>query len=434
MNQGRIISAVLAGTSLFLGGSAAVRAQETEGLTLKRAVALTLQNSREITLARVQYNSALRLAGVDRAEFRPNLFTGSGLAYTHGFPQTPNGAPPSIFGLSYTQALFNPLLRGEAKAAEDRAENQRLEMEKVRDAVMVRAASAYLELAKVRHALDLLRNERTSSEKILEVIRERTGAGLELPIEVTRGELGRAQIEQRLVQLEGREEILDDQLHDLTGIAPEVRLEVAPEDLPALPEQPAAELVDLALENSKDIKEAENERSARDHIFRGDRGAYWPTITAIGQYTVLSKFNNYAEFYNHFERNNVNLGVEIQIPIFSWRTSATVALARSERTAAEIMLGNKRRDTSLDARQKIRKVREYEASREVARLDRKLAQESLADVQARYDQGRASLRDLEQARVEESEKWVAFLDADFARQQAQLALLQSTGQLAQALQ
>jgi outer membrane protein TolC len=433
MKKTGISAGILAGT-LILAWGAPLRAQEAESLTLRRTVTLALQNSRDITLARVNYNSALRLAGVDRSDFRPNLFTGSGLAYTHGFPQTPGGAPPSIFGLSYTQALFNPPARGELKAAEDRAENQRLEMEKVRDAVMVRAASAYLELAKVRHSLELLRTERTSAEKILEVTHERAGAGLELLIEVTRGELARAQIEERIVQLEGRDEILDDQLHDLTGVSPEVHLEIVPEDLPALAEQPSGELVDLALENSKDIKQAENERSARDHIFRGDRGGYWPTITAIGQYTILSKFNNYAEFYKHFERNNVNLGVEIQIPIFSWRTSATVALARSERTAAEIILGNKRRETSIEARQKIRKVREYEATREVARLDRKLAQESLADVQARYDQGRASLRDLEQARVEESEKWVAFLDADFARQQAQLALLQATGQLAQALQ
>jgi hypothetical protein len=34
----------------------------------------------------------------------------------------------------------------------------------------------------------------------------------------------------------------------------------------------------------------------------------------------------------------------------------------------------------------------------------------------------------------ESEKWVEFLDADFARKQGQLTLLQSTGQLAQVFQ
>jgi hypothetical protein len=36
--------------------------------------------------------------------------------------------------------------------------------------------------------------------------------------------------------------------------------------------------------------------------------------------------------------------------------------------------------------------------------------------------------------MDESQKWLAFLDADFARQQAQLQLLQTTGQISTALQ
>ena len=74
------------------------------------------------------------------------------------------------------------------------------------------------------------------------------------------------------------------------------------------------------------------------------------------------------------------------------------------------------------------------ASREVARLDLKLAQETLQLMQSRFEQGRVTLRDIEQARLDESDKWVAFLDADFARQQGQLALLQATGQLAKVFQ
>jgi hypothetical protein len=44
------------------------------------------------------------------------------------------------------------------------------------------------------------------------------------------------------------------------------------------------------------------------------------------------------------------------------------------------------------------------------------------------------LQEIEQARLDENEKWVAFLDSDFARQQAQLTLLQATGQLAKVFQ
>ncbi len=55
-------------------------------------------------------------------------------------------------------------------------------------------------------------------------------------------------------------------------------------------------------------------------------------------------------------------------------------------------------------------------------------------LQATFDEGRGSLKDLEAAHIEENDKWLAFLDANYARQQAQLELLRTTGQLDQALQ
>lgn len=429
MNKKKWIVLLLAGISPWTVATPA-RAQEQEKLTLTRAVELAQKNSRDLALARVRYTVAQNEARVNRAEFHPNLFTGSGAAYSSGFPSTPGGAAPSVFNLGYTQALFNPQLRGQLRASEDRAENQRLEYERTRDGVIVRAATEYLELAKVRHSLELLRTERTSAQKILEVTRERAAAGLELPVEMTRNELALAKIEQRVIQLEGRDQILDEQLHDLTGLPTGQRLEVSPEDLPEGPEQSTEELVNLALASNPLVKEAENERSARQHIAKGERGGYWPTVDIIGEYSVLARFNNYDEFYRKFQRNNVTTGLEIRIPIFSAKTSANVALAQSQLTASELDLGVKRRDLRLDVEQKTRGVREADAAREVARLDLKLAQETLSDVQAKFDEGRATLRDLEQARLDESEKWVAFLDGNFSRQQAQLNLLQATGQLA----
>ena len=71
---------------------------------------------------------------------------------------------------------------------------------------------------------------------------------------------------------------------------------------------------------------------------------------------------------------------------------------------------------------------------EVARLELDLAQQNLQVLQSQFQQGRTNLRDMEAAQLEENDKWLAFLDADFARQQAQLELLQSTGQVAQLAQ
>ncbi len=436
MNSTNARSGGLSALAVILGLSfaAPARAQDSGKLTMHQAITLALQNSRDLKLARVQYSVALAETGVDRAAFRPNIYTGAGAAYTYGFPSLPGGQAPSVFQLDYEQTLFDPLLKGQQHAAEERAKNQKLEMDRVRDDVIVRAAAAYLELANVQHSLQLLRSEQASAEKIQEVVRERVAANQELSIEITRSDLAAARVLERIVKLEDREEALSAQIRDMTGIPDAQRVEVEQEQPSFVTDQQAGEMVSLALQNDRSVAEAENERTARQDILRGAHLSYFPTIDLVGQYSVLSKFNNYSDFYKKFERNNVNVGLQITIPLFAAKTSANVTLAKSQLDAAELTLGNKRQELRLDVQEKARSVRELDATREVARLDLQLAQQTLQLTQARFDQGRATLQEIEQARLDESDKWVAFLDADFARQRAQLTLLQATGQLAQVFQ
>jgi len=409
-------------------------------MTLRQAVTLAVQSSRDVKLAQMQYNVALGEVAVNRAAFLPNIYTGAGAAYTHGFPSLPGGGAPAIFQLNYTESVFNPLLKSEQHAAEERAKNQKLELDRTRENVMIRAATNYLELAKVRHSLDLLQKEQVSGEKILEVVRERIAANQELPIEGTRGELELARIRQRVVKIEDREQVLESQLRDMTGIPDSQSLEVETEEasftdtLAADTAAIQADLVSLALQNDRNVAEAENERAAREKLARGAHLSYFPTVDLVGQYSLLSKFNNYGQFYKSFEPNNVNVGVEITIPLFAAKTGANSRLAKRQLDEAEVALGNKRQQARFDIQEKAHNLRELDADHEVARLDLQLAQENLQLEQAKFDQGRATLQEIEQARLDESDKWVAFLDADFARQQAQLTLLQATGQLAKVFQ
>jgi len=265
-------------------------------------------------------------------------------------------------------------------------------------------------------------------------MRDRVASNQELPIEVTRAELAQARIAERIIKLEDRNEILEQQIRNLTGVPDGQAIDVETEAPSFENSMAETEMMNLGLKNDWSVQEAENERSARQHLLRGARLSYWPTVEVVGQYSVLSKVNNYNEFYKTFQRNNLNIGVQVTIPIFAAKTRANVALANSELKAAELTLGNKRQEARLDIDQKARGVRELDATREVARLDLKLAQETMQMTQAKFDQGQVTLRDIEQARLDESDKWVSFLDADFARQQGQLTLLQATGQLVKVFQ
>ena len=403
-------------------------------LTLKQAVANSVQKSREVSLARVQYQSSREESSVARAQFLPSFFAGSGVAYTSGFPILAAGGAPALFNLTYNQDLFNLPARGDVHADEQKAEQQRLQVDAVRDGVIERTASAYLQLAKVRQQLDVVRSERESAQKILDYTRQRTEAGFELPIEVTRAQLTAAQVEERMAQLEDQEETSADQLRFLLGLEPDQPLEVTAEDIPAAADQTINDLVATALRDNPEVKQADSVRMASELRLRGERGGYWPTVGLIGQYNLLAKFNNYDQFFNKFQRNNFIAGIDVRIPVFVSHTGAAVAFAQADLTASQLQAENKRAEISLDVRHKARQERETETAREVSRLELQLAQQNVEVLQSQFQQGHASVRDLESARLDAEEKSIALLDAGFARQQAELDLLRTTGQLVQIFQ
>jgi len=403
-------------------------------LTLRRSVELALQNSKDIQLARIQTRVADQSTNLTRSEFKPNLFVGSGAGYTYGIPETPGGRAPAIFNVTYTEQVFNGPLRGLAKEQQEQAKAQRVLLEETRNAVMARVAIAYLELVKVRHSLELLRKEKEGAEKIVDVTQERQGEGLELPVEVTKAQLTRAQVVQRILQLEGRQDELEVFLRNQLGLAPEQPLEVTPEELPGAVEQQGANLIAMASESNPSLAFAESDVRAKEFRLTGEKRGKLPTLELVSVYSVLAKFNNYETYFNKFQYNNLNAGVNVQLPIFSARTRANIALAEAELEASKMNLAGTKNRVTAEVRQKSRKVQEADASKEVARLELQLAQQNVGVLQSQFAEGKTNLRDVERARLDENEKWMAYLDANFQRQQAQLELLRTAGQLDKVLQ
>ena len=108
---------------------------------------------------------------------------------------------------------------------------------------------------------------------------------------------------------------------------------------------------------------------------------------------------------------------------------AAVGWAQVNLEAAKANLVVKKLEVTAEVRQKTRRLRERDAAKEVARLELQLAQQNMAVLQSQFAEGKLNLRDVEKARLEENEKWMAYLDANFQRQQAQLELLKTAGQL-----
>src|SRR5579864_2451114 len=397
-------------------------------LTLKRAIELALQNSKEIQVAKIQASVADHAAQITKAQFMPNLYAGSGAGYTNGIPETPGGRAPSVFNVTYTEQVLNEPLRGQAKEQQEQAKAQKIALEEARSSVISRTAMAYLELGKVRHSLELLRAEQESAEKIIQVTQERQGQGLELPVEVTKAQLIKARVVQRILQLEEREDELEVFLRYQLGFSDTQAIDVTPEDLPGEVELAGDNLV-AALTNNTGLRLAESDVRAKEFRLKGEKRGYFPTLELVSIYSVLAKFNNYSEFFSHFQRNNYNAGVDVRVPIFSAQLKANIGLAQVNLDAAKASLTSKRTELTADVRQKTRGVREMDAAKEVARLELQLAQQNVTVLQAQFGEGKLNLKDVEKARLDENDKWMAYLDANFQKQQAQLDLLKTAGQL-----
>src|SRR5215471_79029 len=288
----RIAARVVPVFLLALPFAAAVPAQEAPppmALTLRKAIELALQNSKDIQIARIQASIADRAAMINKAQFLPNLFAGSGAGYTYGIPETPGGRAPSVFNITYTEQVFNEPLRGQGREQAEQAKAQKIVLEDALNSVIVRTASAYLELVKVRHSAELLAKEQGSADKILGVVEERAREGLELPVEVTRAQLTKAQVVQRLLQLLGRQDELEIFLRGQCGLAPEQAIDVAAEDLPGAAEQEGANLIAPAMQDNTDIRLAQSDVRAKEMRLTGEKRGYWPTLELVSVYSLLAK-------------------------------------------------------------------------------------------------------------------------------------------------
>src|SRR5258708_29524575 len=171
----RTLSAMIGAIFLMVAaGAQETAAPQPVALTLRRAIELALQNSKDIQVAKIQASVADHAALISKAQFLPNIYAGSGAGYTYGIPETPGGHAPAIFNLTYTEQVFNEPLRGQGKEQQEQAHAQKIVLEDARNSVIAPTAPPYLDLVKPRHSAQLLHKEEHSAEKILGVVQQRS--------------------------------------------------------------------------------------------------------------------------------------------------------------------------------------------------------------------------------------------------------------------
>jgi outer membrane protein TolC len=412
----------------------ALLAQDTSSgkdkpLAFRTAIELALKNSATSGLSQADLQRARSVVRQTKDVFLPQMVLGSGLGASYGFPLSLEGAAPSIFNVNFQGALINLAQRNYVKAAKSDVEVTTAQNADRRNDVMMETALDYVQLDLLDSSLTIQREQQQSAQKFQDIVAQRIQAGLDSQVEGTRAKLAGARTRLDIAQTQTAADQLRLRLSQLTGL-PVSAIRTSTESIPEMP--PVAQDQDLpgeAVKNNPVVKVANAAAQAKGFRAQAERKQLYPAIDFVGQYAVLARFNNYDQFFQKFQRNNVTAGVAIRFPFFNpvQRAAADAAKADASKSRKEAQIVKEQVSTETLKLQ--RSVEQLAAAREVAQLEHQLAQSDIESAHAKIESGAASLKDEENARVAEHERYTAFLNSSFELDRAQIQLMRQIGQL-----
>jgi len=416
-----------------------------EPVPLKRIIELALSHATGPAITAADEQRAQATYRELRDNYIPQLSTGAGLGYSYGFPLSLEGSAPSLFNVVTQSALLNPSLRSSIGAAKAESAAASLRSKDQRNQIIQDAVQSYADLARWERRLSMLQETETDASKFQAAVEQRVKEGVDSEVDETKARLSAARVRLRMSEAQGSADVVREHLSKLTGL-PAANIQTDPDSIPAPPAPPAEEGAKDAPSSTPSVQAALEHARAQYLHAQSEHRALWPSMDFAAQYALLSRFNNFQNYYipskpctttlgeflcvsNTFQQNNATIGVSIRLPIFNAaqrsRAQAADADARKASKQAEA-LKNQASEETLRLQ---RSVSQLEAARDVAQLEYELAQKNLSAVQTRVDAGTLNLHDLDDARTQASEKFISLQDVSFKLECSQLALLRSTGEL-----
>jgi outer membrane protein TolC len=320
---------------------------------------------------------------------------------------------------SYTLAAARETARGSRSGAQAKAED-----------VAYQAADLFLSASDLEHDDAQLTAQLPSLQKVVEVMNASVSEGSELPVELTRA---RVNLENAQVRLDSGK--LDSDYYEMMlaiALGYPATDRVKPVDsgtseLIVPPSEDAA--ADSALHNNRELRQMQSDVLARELDLRSYRAARLPKIDLVAQYALFAKYN-YEQYFQKFQRNNAQIGASITIPIFvGTAVKGYAAQALTDMQKIRVQMDQVRNRVLSETRHSYQQWEKAEKLRDLARMQLDLARQDLTVLLAQHSEGRVPLSRVEEARLEESNRWIGMYDAETQVTRAKIAILRQTGTL-----
>ena len=409
---------------------------ETYTLTMKQAVDRGLSRNPEVTMAKLDALKATQGIRLAQDPFYPRAGIGTGIAYTNGMPLSIEGSAPAIIQARVNEYLFNRPQSYAVLQQKETARSTTFAILQKRDEIAWQIAALYLDADRANRLIETATKQIDSLVAVRDTVQARVDEGRELTVAVSEAKLNLTFARVRLSNLESDRDMAEHNLAIALGYAAGdmVAPSAADRTPPVLPQDETAAL-QSALNANADIKRLESTLLAKGLEIRGTEARKLPQVDLVAQYALFGRYNGLDKYFNQYQANNGQMGVSIQLPLFAGAgIKAAVAQLDTDQQHLRLEIQSAKDRIAMSVHQSYQGIHRAELAGQLAKDYLDLARQQLTLALDQMNEGRATLRDVEQARVNENEKWIGFYDAQFNQERARLDLLRQTGNLLASIQ
>lgn len=401
-------------------------------VSLGTVVDLAQRNSSPVKLAQADRDKADAALTESRDAIIPSLSFASGLPAfkSVGFM----GSTSSLWTASVQSLVFSiPQIRYVGAATSGvRAADATLK--DAREQAALDASVAYIEFDAVNNELEAARRQEADATRMADIEKERTEAGVDPLNDYLQAKLTAAQIRLKRLHLETRAGTLAKQLATLTGL-PVGSIRPDHTSIPQIPNV-NGEIEPRLL---RSIESARLVAKSKYQLAKGDQeSSYLPRMSFFAQYNRNSNLlNDNSQYYaKPIPTNNFSSGFSIQVPVFDIMQRAKARGSSADALRARVEAEQAERQNDVQIATLTGSIRELDALAEIATLQKEIADNQLKTVAAQLELGNGqsggpqlSPKAEQVAQIDQGQKQIDALDADFQLAKARLSLLRALGHM-----
>ncbi len=412
---------------VFVGTAAA----EVHALTLRQALDIASRQNPDVLLARLDQQHAEAGIRIANDPFRPKVYAGSGLAYTYGYPNSIDGSAPSVFQMRTDMQLYNRPDRYQAAAASQSARAADYGAQAKEDDVAYRTADLFLTASQIEREEQAIKDQLPSLRKVVEITHAGVEEGSRLPVD-----LKQAQVNLEVASQQLGADRLDNDYYEMMlamalGYPATDRVKPLDSDVTDVTAPASAKVaIADALKNNKKVRQLQSSILTKELVLRSYKAERWPQVSLVAQYSLFAPFANYTQYFKNFQYNNAQIGAAITIPVLLGSARG----GHEEQTSIEmaklrVQLDQLRNQIIANTKRSYQQWEKAKTLRDLTREQLELARQELTVKLAQNGEGKLSMSDVEQARVDEENRWVGLYAADAQVTRAKFAILRQMGAL-----